>query len=59
MWTRLFIGDYSLQCKGCHFDPAQKILMMRVRGMGIKDIATIEKISIKKILSVLTAAPDI
>ena len=39
--------------KGWHSDLIQKILLMLVRGVGIRDIAEIEKISIKKVLSVL------
>ncbi|MDR0713540.1 MAG: IS1 family transposase, partial [Bacteroidales bacterium] len=50
---RQFIGDHALQYKGCHSGLTQKILMMLVRGIGIRDIAAIEKISIKKVLSVL------
>jgi transposase-like protein len=50
---RQFIGDHALRYKGCHSDLIQKILMMLVRGIGIRDIAEIEKISIRKVLSVL------
>jgi len=31
----------------------QKILLMLVRGIGIRDISEIEQVSIKKVLSVL------
>jgi hypothetical protein len=42
MWTA-FIGDHSLCYKGCHSGLIQKILLMPVRGIGIRDIAEIEK----------------
>jgi IS1 family transposase/transposase-like protein len=50
---RQFIGDHVLRYKGCHSWLRQKILRMLVRGVGIRDIAAIEKISTKKVLSVL------
>jgi len=50
---RQFIGNHALSYKGCHSDIIRKILLLLVRGIGIRDIAEIEKISIKKILSVL------
>ncbi|MDR2407832.1 MAG: IS1 family transposase, partial [Bacteroidales bacterium] len=49
---RQFIGDHALHYKGCHSGLIQKILLMLVRGIGIRDISEIEKISIKKVLSV-------
>ncbi|MDR1097388.1 MAG: hypothetical protein LBL57_04580 [Tannerella sp.] len=49
---RQFIGDYALKYKGCHSSLIQKILLMPVRGTGIRDVAEIENISIKKVLSV-------
>jgi len=51
---RQFIGDHALSYQGCHSELNHKILLMLVRGIGIRDIAEIEKISIKKVLSVLT-----
>ena len=51
--NRQFIGDHALQYKGCHSGLIQKILLMLVRGLGIRDIAEIENISIRKVLSVL------
>ena len=51
--TRQFIGDHALIYKGCHSGLIRKILLMLVRGLGIRDVAEIEKISIKKVLSVL------
>ena len=51
---RQFIGDHALTYKGWHSALIQKILLMLVRGIGIRDIAEIEKISIKKVLSTLT-----
>jgi transposase-like protein len=50
---RQFIGDHALKYNGCHSWSTQKLLMMLVRGTGIRDIAEIERISIKKVLSVL------
>ncbi|MDR0699733.1 MAG: hypothetical protein LBG28_11030 [Tannerella sp.] len=51
-YGRQFIGDHALQYKGRHSGLKQKISLMPVRGTGIRDIATIERISIKKVLSV-------
>jgi IS1 family transposase/transposase-like protein len=50
---RQFIGDHALTYKGWHSELIHKILLMLVRGVGIRDIAVIEKISIKKVLSTL------
>jgi IS1 family transposase/transposase-like protein len=50
---RQFIGDHALSYKGCHSDLTRKILLMLVRGIGIRDISEIERISIKKVLFVL------
>ena len=50
--SRQFIGDHALSYKGCHSCLIQKILTMLVRGIGITDIAVIENVSIKKVLSV-------
>jgi len=50
---RQFIGDHALQNKGCHSTLTRKILLMLVRGIGIRDIAIIEDVSIGKVLSVL------
>jgi IS1 family transposase/transposase-like protein len=50
---RQFIGDHALTYKGWHSELIHKILLMLVRGVGIRDIAEIEKISIKKVLSTL------
>jgi transposase-like protein len=49
---RQFIGDHALNYKGCHSNIIRKILLMLVRGIGIRVIAEIEKMSIKKVLSV-------
>ena len=38
---------------GCHTELNHKIELMLVRGVGIRDIAEIEGISINKVLSVL------
>jgi transposase-like protein len=48
-----FIGDHALSYKGCHSCLIQKILLMLIRGIGIRDISVIENLSIKKVLSVL------
>jgi IS1 family transposase/transposase-like protein len=50
---RQFIGDHALSYKGCHSDLIRKILLMSVRGVGIRDVAEIESISIRKVLTVL------
>jgi len=50
---RQFIGDHALTYKGCCSLLISKILLMLVRGVGIRDISTIENISIGKVLSVL------
>ena len=50
---RQFIGDHALSYKGCHSSLIQRILLMLVRGIGIRDISIIENISINKVLSVL------
>ena len=52
--NKQFIGDHALSCKGCHSELKQKILLMFTRGVGVRDIAEIEKISINKVLSTLT-----
>jgi transposase-like protein len=49
---RQFIGDCTLCYKGCHSGLTQKILLMPVRGAGIRDMAEIEKINAKKVLPV-------
>jgi IS1 family transposase/transposase-like protein len=56
---RQFIGNHALSYKGCHSDLTYKILLMLVRGNGIRDIAVIENISIKKVLSVLVNSQHI
>lgn len=50
---RQFIGDHALSYKGCHSGIIKRILLMSVRGIGIRDVSVIEGISIKKALSVL------
>jgi transposase-like protein len=49
---RQFIGNHALTCKGCCSKLKQKILLMPVRGIGIRDISETEYISINKVLSV-------
>jgi len=50
---RQFIGNHALNYKGCHSALNAKILRMLVHGIGIRDVAEIENISINKVLSVL------
>lgn len=50
---RQFIGDHNLTYKGWASYIAAKILLLLARNAGIRDIAEIENISIKKVLSVL------
>ncbi|MDR0414280.1 MAG: hypothetical protein LBH84_02565 [Prevotellaceae bacterium] len=50
---RQVIGDHAMRYKGCYFELLQKILLMPVCGMDIRDIAAIEKISIKKAMAKL------
>lgn len=50
---RQFVGDHNLTYKGCRSDIYSKILLLLVRGVGIRDATVIGQISIKKILSVL------
>jgi transposase-like protein len=38
---RQFIGDHALAYKGCHSVLTQKILLMPVRGIYIRDISVI------------------
>ena len=47
---RQFIGDHNLTYKGCCSGLINKILLMLVRGIGIRDISVIENVSIGKIL---------
>jgi hypothetical protein len=48
-----FIGDHSQSDKSCHSFLTQKILLIPVRGTGIRDMTEIEKISIGKVLPLL------
>ncbi|MDR2774139.1 MAG: hypothetical protein LBC19_05260 [Tannerella sp.] len=50
---RQFIGDHALDYKGCHSPLIKRILLMPVRGIGVRDILVIEGTSIVKVLSVL------
>ena len=52
--NRQFTGDHALQYKGCHSSVNRRILLMLVRGIGIRDVSVIEEISIRKVLSVLS-----
>jgi transposase-like protein len=51
--ARQFIGNHAIEFKGCHSSIIRRILLMLVRGIGVRDISEIERISIKKVLSVL------
>ena len=51
---RQFIGDHALDYKGARSDINHRIEFMLVRGVGIRDVAEIEGVSIRKVLSVLT-----
>ena len=51
--NRQFIGDHALQYKGWHSGLIQKILLMLVWGLDIRHVAEIEKLSIRKVVSVL------
>ena len=53
---RQFIGDHNLTYKGCCSSLINKIMLMFVRGLGIRDIAVIENVSIGKVLSVLVTS---
>jgi transposase-like protein len=44
--SRQFIGDHALSYKGCQSELNHKILLMPARGVGIRDVAKIEKVSI-------------
>lgn len=50
---RQFIGDHALSYRGCHSELGKKIMLMLVRGVGIRDIAEIERVSVNKVLSIL------
>jgi insertion element IS1 protein InsB len=51
---RQFIGDHNVDYAGCHSSLVQRLKRMLVRGMGIRDIAAVEQISIGKVLSSLS-----
>ncbi|MCI5159868.1 MAG: hypothetical protein D3906_15875 [Candidatus Electrothrix sp. AUS1_2] len=53
---RQFIGDHNLTYKGCRSSLINKIMLMFVRGPGIRDIAVIENASIGKVSSVLVTS---
>ncbi|KAA6329308.1 hypothetical protein EZS27_021877 [termite gut metagenome] len=43
---RQFIGDHALTSKGCHSGLIKRILLMLVRGIGIRDISAIQEVMI-------------
>jgi IS1 family transposase/transposase-like protein len=49
---RQFIGDHALTYKGCHSKIIHRVLLMSVRGVGVRDMAEIEGTGIRKVLSV-------
>ncbi|KAA6324504.1 hypothetical protein EZS27_026173 [termite gut metagenome] len=51
--SRQFIGDHALTYTGCHSGLVKRILLMLVRGIGIRDISEIQEVSVRKVLSVL------
>lgn len=51
--NRQFIGDHNLTYRGWASCIVAKILLLLARNVGIRDIAEIEKVSVKKVLSVL------
>jgi len=52
---RQFIESHALQMKSFVLAQQMRVLHMLVRGCGIRDIADIEKISVKKVLAILMA----
>ena len=54
--SKQFIRDYQLTYQDCHSQIKKRIQKMLCRGMGIRDIAYIEEISFKKILSTLVSS---
>ncbi|MEK6482612.1 IS1 family transposase [Catalinimonas sp. 4WD22] len=51
---RQFIGDHNLSYAGCQSGLMTRLRRMFVRGMGIRDIAAVEQISLGKVLHWLT-----
>lgn len=51
--NRQFIGDHNLTYRGWASCIVAKILLLLARNVGIRDISEIEKVSVKKVLSVL------
>ncbi|KAA6321661.1 hypothetical protein EZS27_028712 [termite gut metagenome] len=56
---RQFIGDHALPYKGCHSGLIHRILLMSVRGIGIRDISVIQEVSVRKVVSVLVNSPHV
>jgi transposase-like protein len=50
---RKFISSHEITYRGCLPEVVNLVNIMLVRGMGIRDISTILKISITKVLKVL------
>jgi IS1 family transposase len=54
---RQFIGDHALSCKGCHLEILRRILLMPVRGIGIRDVSVIEGVLSVPVKSKYIIAP--
>jgi hypothetical protein len=50
--SSITIGDHALFHKGCHSAILPRILLMPVRGIGIRDVSVMERTGIRKILPV-------
>jgi transposase-like protein len=53
---RQFISSHELTYRGCLPEIVSLVNIMLVRGIGIRDISTVLRISITKVLKVLTSA---
>jgi transposase-like protein len=53
-----FVDDREKTYSGCLFRTVQTIKMMRVRGMGIRDISTVLNASVGKVLKSLKSGTD-
>ncbi|MDR0567798.1 MAG: IS1 family transposase, partial [Spirochaetaceae bacterium] len=52
---RQFIADHEKTYRGCLTGIAELVKIMLVRGVGIRDISAILRISVTKVLKVLTS----
>jgi predicted CXXCH cytochrome family protein len=53
---RQFISGHEITCQGCHSWIVNLVKIMLVRGIGIRDISAVLRISITKVLKVLKSA---